>query len=139
MATTCYLSVISMKQQIFSGLVKKIHITGSEGELGLLPSHAPLLTCIKPGMVYIVKQYDEKEWIYLSGGVLEVRPSAFTVLADTAIRGVDLDKERALHAKRKAEECVCNPQSDLEHDLAISKLEKSIAKLRVIELTRNAM
>ncbi|WP_285158971.1 ATP synthase F1 subunit epsilon, partial [Serratia ureilytica] len=66
------------------------------------PGHSPLLTAIKPGMVRIVKQHGEEEFIYLSGGILEVQPSVVTVLADTAIRGTDLDAARAFEAKRKA-------------------------------------
>ncbi|WP_268597603.1 F0F1 ATP synthase subunit epsilon, partial [Escherichia coli] len=104
MAMTYHLDVVSAEKQMFSGLVQKIQVTGSEGELGIFPGHAPLLTAIKPGMVRIVKQHGEEEFIYLSGGILEVQPSVVTVLADTAIRGTDLDEARALEAKRKAEE-----------------------------------
>ncbi len=71
---------------MFSGLVEKIRVTGSEGELGIY-RHAPLLTAIKPGMIRIVKQHGHEEFIYLSGGILEVQPGNVTVLADTAIRG----------------------------------------------------
>ncbi len=80
---------------MFSGLVEKIRVTGSEGELGIYPGHAPLLTAIKPGMIRIVKQHGHEEFIYLSGGILEVQPGSVTVLADTAIRGQDLDEARA--------------------------------------------
>ena len=104
MAMTYHLDVVSAEKHMFSGLVQKIQVTGSEGELGIFPGHAPLLTAIKPGMVRIVKQHGEEEFIYLSGGILEVQPSVVTVLADTAIRGTDLDEARALEAKRKAEE-----------------------------------
>ena len=104
MAMTYHLDVVSAEQQMFSGLVEKIQVTGSEGELGIYPGHAPLLTAIKPGMIRIVKQHGHEEFIYLSGGILEVQPGSVTVLADTAIRGQDLDEARALEAKRKAEE-----------------------------------
>ena len=91
MAMTYHLDVVSAEQQMFSGLVEKIQVTGSEGELGIYPGHAPLLTAIKPGMIRIVKQHGHEEFIYLSGGILEVQPGNVTVLADTAIRGQDLD------------------------------------------------
>jgi F-type H+-transporting ATPase subunit epsilon len=104
MAMTYHLDVVSAEQQMFSGLVEKIQVTGSEGELGIYPGHAPLLTAIKPGMIRIVKQHGHEEFIYLSGGILEVQPGSVTVLADTAIRGQDLDEARALESKRKAEE-----------------------------------
>ena len=70
MAMTYHLDVVSAEQQMFSGLVEKIQVTGSEGELGIFPGHAPLLTAIKPGMIRIVKQFGHEEFIYLSGGIL---------------------------------------------------------------------
>ena len=78
MAMTYHLDVVSAEQQMFSGLVEKIQVTGSEGELGIYPGHAPLLTAIKPGMIRIVKQHGHEEYIYLSGGVLEVQPGNVT-------------------------------------------------------------
>lgn len=87
MAMTYHTDVVSAEQQMFSGLVEKIRVTGSEGELGIYPGHAPLLTAIKPGMIRIVKQHGHEEFIYLSGGILEVQHGSVTVLADTAIRG----------------------------------------------------
>ncbi|MCJ7927916.1 MAG: F0F1 ATP synthase subunit epsilon [Pantoea vagans] len=139
MATTYHLDVVSAEQQMFSGTVQSIQVSGSEGELGIRPNHAPLLTAIKPGMVRIVKQHGEEEVIYLSGGVLEVQPGAVTVLADTAIRGSDLDEARALEAKRKAEEHMNSSHGDVDFVTASAELAKAIAKLRVIELTKNAM
>ena len=123
----------------FSGLVEKIQVTGSEGELGIYPGHAPLLTAIKPGMIRIVKQHGHEEFIYLSGGILEVQPGSTTVLADTAIRGQDLDEARALEAKRKAEEHIKSSHGDVDYAQASAELAKAIAKLRVIELTKKAM
>lgn len=79
MAMTYHLDVVSAEQQMFSGLVEKIQVTGSEGELGIYPGHAPLLTAIKPGMIRIVKQHGHEEFIYLSGGILEVQPGSVTV------------------------------------------------------------
>ncbi|MCE1848654.1 F0F1 ATP synthase subunit epsilon, partial [Enterobacter hormaechei] len=81
-AMTYHLNVVSAESRMFEGLVQKIQVTGSEGELGIYPGHAPLLTAIKPGMVRIVKQFGEEEVIYLSGGILEVQPSGVIVLAD---------------------------------------------------------
>ncbi|MCC3702960.1 F0F1 ATP synthase subunit epsilon [Rouxiella badensis] len=135
---TYHLDVVSAEKRMFSGLVQKIQVTGSEGELGIFPGHAPLLTAIKPGMVRIVKEHGEEEYIYLSGGILEVQPNASTVLADTAIRGVDLDEARALEAKRKAEEHINGSHGDVDYAQASAELAKAIAKLRVIELTRKA-
>ncbi|MBW6186797.1 ATP synthase F1 subunit epsilon, partial [Pseudomonas aeruginosa] len=81
MAMTYHLDVVSAEQQMFSGLVEKIQVTGSEGELGIYPGHAPLLTAIKPGMIRIVKQHGHEEFIYLSGCILEVQSGSVTGLA----------------------------------------------------------
>ncbi|WMQ74778.1 MAG: ATP synthase epsilon chain [Sodalis sp.] len=89
---------------MFSGWLEKIQVTGSEGELGIFPGHALLLTAIKPGMARIIKGHNNEEYIYLSGGILEVQPSTVTIPADTAIHDKDLDEERAMESKRKAEE-----------------------------------
>ena len=139
MAMTYHLDVVSAEQKMFSGLVQKIEVTGSEGEGGVFPGQAPLLTAITPGMVRIVKQHGEEEFIYLSGGILEVQPSSVTVLADTAIRGQDLDEARAMESKRKAEEHINNSHGDVDYAQASAELSKAIAKLRVIELTKKAM
>ncbi|MGL9774257.1 MAG: F0F1 ATP synthase subunit epsilon [Sodalis sp. (in: enterobacteria)] len=136
---TYYLNVVSAEKQMFSGLVEKIQVTGSEGELGIFPGHAPLLTAIKPGMVRIVKEHGNEEYIYLSGGVLEIQPSTVTVLADTAIRGEDLDEARAMESKRKVEEHINNFHGDIDYAQASAELSKALAKLRVIELTKKAM
>ncbi|AKC32296.1 ATP synthase subunit epsilon [Candidatus Pantoea carbekii] len=136
---TFHLNVVSVEKQIFFGLVKRIQISGSEGDLGIHSGHAPLLTTIKPGMIYIVKKNNEHEYIYLSGGILEVQPYNTTVLADTAIRGQDLDEAKALAAKNKAEKNITNSCRDLDYAQAAAELAKAIAKLRVIELLKKAM
>ncbi|GAB7206243.1 hypothetical protein DZJ_09530 [Dickeya ananatis] len=89
-------------------------------------------------MVRIVKQHGEEEYIYLSGGILEVQPNMVTVLSDTAIRGQDLDEARALEAKRRAEEHIRNSHGDVDYAQASADLAKAIAKLRVIELTKKS-
>ncbi|WP_272517823.1 F0F1 ATP synthase subunit epsilon [Providencia sp. PROV179] len=138
-AMTYHLTVVSAEKQMFEGMVQKIQVTGSEGELGIYPQHTPLLTAIKPGMVRITKQFGEEELIYLSGGILEVQPNGVIVLADTAIRGKDLDKARAVESKRKAEEHVRKAHGDVDYAQASAELAKAIAKLRVIELTKKLM
>lgn len=135
MALTSYnLKVVSAESHLFSGEVQRIRITGIEGELGIYPGHTPLLTAIKPGMVGIVKADGAEEFIYLSGGILEVQPDEVTILADTAIRGEDLDEQRALEAERKARERMHS--GDVDFDRAAIELSKAIAKLRVIQLTK---
>lgn len=140
MALTSYdLEVVSAEARLFSGSVQRIRVTGSEGELGIYPGHTPLLTMIKPGMIRIVKDSGEEEFIYLSGGILEVQPTMVTVLADTAIRGQDLDEARAIESKRQAEEHIRNSHGDVDFVQASAELSKAIAKLQVIELTKKLM
>ncbi|MEC6816617.1 F0F1 ATP synthase subunit epsilon [Photobacterium toruni] len=135
-AITFHLDVVSAEKRLFSGRAESIQVTGSEGELGIHAGHTPLLSAITPGMVHIIKQGGQEEVIYLSGGMLEVQPGIVTVLADTAIRGIDLDTAKAEEAKRQAEERIHNQHGDIDFAQAASDLAKAIAQLRVIELTK---
>ncbi|MGL9769211.1 MAG: F0F1 ATP synthase subunit epsilon [Sodalis sp. (in: enterobacteria)] len=137
LSNTYHLDVVSAEKQMFSGFVKKIQVTGTEGELGIFPGHASLLTAIKPGMVRIVKEHGNEDYIYLSGGMLEVQPNTVTILADTAIRGEDLDEARAMESKRKAEEHINDFHGDIDYAQASIELLKALAKLRVIKLIKN--
>ncbi|MFT4809494.1 MAG: F-type H+-transporting ATPase subunit epsilon [Paraglaciecola sp.] len=136
MAATVHLDVVSAETSIFSGLVETIQVTGSEGELGIYPGHAPLLTTLIPGMVRLVKQHGDEESIYINGGVLEIQPGTVTVLADTAIRAEDLDEQAALDAKKRAEEHIANPSADFEYAEAAIELAEAIAQLRLIRKLR---
>ncbi|GLT13317.1 F0F1 ATP synthase subunit epsilon [Vibrio algivorus] len=138
MAMTFHLDIVSAEKKLFSGTVESFMVTGSEGELGIYPGHTPLLTAIKPGMVRLIKQHGHEEIIYVSGGMVEVQPGTATVLADTAIRGEDLDAAKAEEAKRKAEENIKNQHGDIDFVKATTDLAKAIAQLRVIELTRKS-
>jgi len=115
--------------------VKQIQATGVEGELGILPNHTPLMTAIKPGIVKFTLEDGKEEVIYVSGGFLEVQPKVVTVLADVAIRGSELDADRILKAKRKAEENIVAHVSDVDYELLVAKLSRELAKLRAYELT----
>ncbi|ADN77978.1 ATP synthase F1 subcomplex epsilon subunit [Ferrimonas balearica DSM 9799] len=139
MAMTVHLDVVSAEKRLFSGLVETLQVTGTEGELGILPGHVPLLTAIKPGMVRIVKQHGEVEVIYLSGGILEVQPDCVTVLADVAVRAEDIDVEAAREAKRNAEERIANAGVDFDYDTAQIELAKALAQLRVVETIRKSL
>lgn len=137
MAMTVHLDVVSAEAQIFSGLVEKMQVTGTEGELGIYPGHAPLITGIKPGMVRIVKQHGEEELIYVAGGTVEIQPSRVTVLADTAVRAEDLDEAAALAAKNHAEEQMKNgAATDFSYAEAAVELAEAIAQLRLIQKLR---
>lgn len=132
---TFNLTVVSAEEKIFSGDVKSIQATGIEGELGVLPGHTPLLTAIKPGIVKLTLEDDNEEVIYISGGFLEVQPTIVTVLADVAIRGNELDSERILAAKKRAEDNIREHHSDANYEVLTAKLSKELAKLRAYELT----
>ncbi|MFD0966692.1 F0F1 ATP synthase subunit epsilon [Seminibacterium arietis] len=133
--TTFNLTVVSAEESIFEGRVKSIQATGIEGELGILAGHTPLLTAIKPGIVKLTLEDNNEEVIYVSGGFLEVQPTVVTVLADVAIRGKELDSNRILEAKRRAEQNIVSASKDANYEMLAAKLSKELAKLRAYELT----
>ncbi|WP_026959412.1 MULTISPECIES: F0F1 ATP synthase subunit epsilon [Aliagarivorans] len=133
-AMTVHLEVVSAEKKIFSGLVEHLRVTGVEGELGVLYGHAPLLTPVKPGMVRLTKQHGEEQLIYISGGYLEVQPNSVTVLADTAIRGEELDRAKSERARKEAEAQIRNPTGDMDFNKAQVELNKAMAQLQVIQL-----
>ncbi len=137
MAMTVHVDVVSAEESLFSGLAEIVIVPGQMGELGIYPRHAALLTRIKPGSVRI-KRPDQvqEELIYVSGGMLEVQPDVVTILADTAIRGKDLDESRAIEAKRAAEEEMRNRTSDVDYARAQAELAEAIAQLRAIQQIR---
>ncbi|RZN56826.1 F0F1 ATP synthase subunit epsilon [Avibacterium paragallinarum] len=132
---TLNLTVVSAEESIFTGQVKSIQATGIEGELGILPGHTPLLTAIKLGIVKLTLENGSEEVIYVSGGFLEVQPNVVTVLADVAIRGKELDGDRILEAKRRAEQNIVSNAKDANYEMLAAKLSKELAKLRAYELT----
>lgn len=127
------LDVVSVEKSIFSGKVKYVQVTGSEGEMGIKVGHAPLITSIKPGMVHIVKEDNTDEYIYISGGMLEIQPSNVSVLADIASRAEDLDEQAALSAKQKAEEKLSNKDQNFDHNAAAQELIQAVAQLQLIK------
>ena len=129
------LNVVSAEESLFSGSIESLQITGSEGELGIMPGHAPLLTSLKPGMARIVKKGGVEEVIYLSGGMLEVQPNNITVLADIAVRGGDLDEQAAEDAKQRAEDQLNAHGGDVNYAEAAAELARAVAQLRVIQAT----
>ena len=134
MAMTVHVDVVSAEEQIFSGLAELVALPGEAGELGILPGHTPLLTRIRPGMVRIkLPNQDEEEVIFVAGGLLEVQPNLVTVLADTAIRGKDLDEAKAMEAKRLAEESLANQDASLDYAKAQSELAAAVGQLAAIE------
>ena len=112
---TIHVDVVSAEASIFSGEAKFVALPGEDGELGILPRHTPLITRIKPGAVRIQRaDNDEEEFVFVAGGILEIQPGSVTVLADTAIRGHDLDEAKATEARKLAEEAMRNAKSEVD-------------------------
>ncbi|MCG9712717.1 F0F1 ATP synthase subunit epsilon [Shewanella insulae] len=132
-AMTVQLDIVSAESSIFSGLVAHLQVSGAEGDLGVMPGHAPLLTYIKPGMARIVKQDGKEEVFYLSGGILEVQPFSVSVLADVVLRAEEIDEQAAVEAKRRAEAHMANAGADFNYAAAAIELAQAIAQLRVVE------
>ncbi|HLW04819.1 MAG TPA: F0F1 ATP synthase subunit epsilon [Azoarcus sp.] len=134
MAMTVHVDVVSAEEQLFSGLAEFVALPGEAGELGILPGHTPILTRIRPGTVRLkLPNNDQEELIFVAGGVLEVQPGLVTVLADTAIRGGDLDEAKALEAKRVAEEAMQNKKGEIDYAKAQAELTEAIAQILAIE------
>jgi F-type H+-transporting ATPase subunit epsilon len=138
MAHTIHVDVVSAEESIFSGEAEFVALPGEAGELGIYPKHAPLITRIKPGAVRIrIPGQAEEEFVFVAGGILEVQPDVVTVLADTAIRGADLDESKAAEAKKNAEEAMANAKSDLDLARAQSELIVMAAQLAAIQKLRH--
>ena len=131
---TIHVDVVSAEESIFSGEARFVSLPGESGELGIYPRHTPLITRIKPGSVRIEMADGGEEFVFVAGGILEVQPDCITVLSDTAIRGKDLDDEKANKAKAAAEEALKNAKSEL--DLAKAQSELSIMAAQIAALRR---
>ena len=137
MANTIHVDVVSAEEMIFSGEAEFVALPGESGELGIYPRHTPLITRIKPGAVRIrVPGQAHEEFVFVAGGLLEVQPDAVTVLADTAIRGADLDEAKATAAKQLAEEALVNRDSDIDYASAQAELATAVAQLAAIHRLR---
>ena len=137
MAATMHVDVVSAEEQIFSGEAEFVVLPGEAGELGIYPRHTPLITRIKPGTVRVkVAGQTAEELIFVAGGILEIQPGVVTVLADTAIRGHDLDEAKALDAKKRAEEAMQNKTGKLEIARAQSELAEAMAQIQAIQRLR---
>ena len=122
---TIHVDVVSAEESIFSGEARFVALPGEAGELGVYPRHTPLITRIKPGSVRIEMADGSEEFVFVAGGILEVQPDCVTVLSDTAVRGKDLDEEKANEAKLAAEEAIKNAKSEI--DIALAQKEMAIA------------
>jgi F-type H+-transporting ATPase subunit epsilon len=136
MANTIHVDIVSAEGQIFSGDATMVFAPGSQGELGIAPRHAPLLTTLTAGEVRVQIEGQEEQSFYVGGGALEIQPHLVTVLADTAARAKDLDEAAAVAAKQRAEEAVRSRGDKLELAEAQAELVRAMAQLRAIERLR---
>ena len=137
MATTLHVDVVSVEENVFSGEATFVALPGEVGELGIYPRHTPLITRIKPGAVRIQRADNgQEEFVFVAGGILEVQPNAVTVLADTAIRGKDLDEARASEAKKSAEEAMRTAKSDIDFAKAQSEFAEMAAQIAALRKYR---
>jgi F-type H+-transporting ATPase subunit epsilon len=133
MAATMHCDIVSAEKEIFSGRVTMVVATGTLGELGIMPGHAPLLTGIKPGPVRLKLESGEEQVFFASGGFLEVQPGVVTVLADTALRADDLDAAAAAQAKEQAERALEDQSAEFEFSIAAAQLAEASARLRTLD------
>jgi F-type H+-transporting ATPase subunit epsilon len=135
-AATIHVDVVSAEESIFSGEAEFVVLPGEAGELGIYPRHAPLITRIKPGEIWLHLPGGERHLIFVAGGILEVQPKVITVLADTAIRGADLDEAKANEALKRAEEARAKAQDKQEIATLQAEFAMAAAQLAAIRKLR---
>jgi len=136
MTDTIKIDIVSAEKSIFSGIASMVFVTGSMGEIGVAPGHAPLLTALRPGQVRVQLPEKDELVFYISGGLLEVQPKVVTVLADTAIRAEDLDEAAAIEAREAAERKFKEQGADFNYSQALAELALTAARIRAIKSLR---
>jgi F-type H+-transporting ATPase subunit epsilon len=134
--STINVDIVSAEGEIYSGLASMVFVPASQGEIGIAPRHAPLLTLLKAGEVRVQAPDGEEHAFYVGGGALEVQPQRVTVLADTALRAKDLDEAAALAAKQRAEELLLEKGEQISIAEAQAELLRAIAQLKMLERLR---
>ena len=136
MAATMQCYIVSAEEEIFSGRVAMLSATGTIGELGILPGHAPLLTGIRPGRVKLRDENGEEDVFFASGGYLEIQPGIVTVLADTALRADDIDEAAAIEARQEAERALSEAAAELDYGRVEAQLAAAAAQQRTLDELR---
>lgn len=139
MAATMQCDIASTESRIYSGRVESLVCTGTLGDMGILPGHAPLLSALIPGPVRLVTQEGEEMIFYVSGGYVEVQPGIVNILADTAIRADDMDEAQAEQAKKDVEDAIAHRDAEFEYSRAASQLAEAAAQIRTIQQLRKKM
>ncbi|MBK1734224.1 F0F1 ATP synthase subunit epsilon [Halorhodospira abdelmalekii] len=134
--STLQVDIVSAEEQLYAGEAKMVIAPAIEGDVGIAPRHAPLLTRLRPGELRIIREGEEEFFFYASGGLLEVQPHRVTVLADTAVRARDIDEAAALEAKRRAEEQLRTQKDEVDYSQVQAELAEAMAQLRALESLR---
>ena len=133
---TIHVDIVSAEGEIFAGDAKMVFVPASQGEIGIAPRHAPLLTMIKAGEVRVQTPDGQEQFFFVGGGALEVQPKKITVLADTALRAKDVDEAAALQAKQRAEEALAGKVDKIEQAEAMAELARAVAQLNLLKKLR---
>jgi F-type H+-transporting ATPase subunit epsilon len=136
MTMLVHVDIVSAEKEIFSGLAEMVFAPAEEGEVGISPRHAPLITKLNPGEVRVKISSTESYSFFISGGLLEVQPHIVSVLANTAIRAKDIDEAAALEAKMRAEEILSDKTSRVDYATAENDLFQAVMQLRTLERFR---
>ena len=136
MAMTIHVDVVSAEQEIYSGPAEMVVVPAENGDVGITPRHCQMLTRLRPGEVRIKTSDGGEQYIFVSGGMLEVQPHMVTVLADTALRAKDIDEAAALEAKERAEKLLADQKADLDYAKAQAELAEAVAQLRTLQRVR---
>jgi F-type H+-transporting ATPase subunit epsilon len=139
MPNTIKCDIVSARRQIFSGDVTRCVVTGTGGELGIYPRHAPLMTTLQAGEVRLWDADDQELTFIIGGGILEVMPHVVTVLADTAVRAADIDEAAAMRAKAEAERELQTRSGQMDIAEAQAKLVEAVAQLQALERLRRRL
>ncbi|HEY4447938.1 MAG TPA: F0F1 ATP synthase subunit epsilon [Steroidobacteraceae bacterium] len=135
-AATIHVDIVSAEGELFSGPAAAVFAAASQGDIGIYPRHAPLLTLLKPGEVRVQPPDGDEQHFFVGGGVLEVQPSKVTILADTALRAKDIDEAAALAAKQRAEDALRERPGHITQAEALAELARAAAQLKLIERLR---
>jgi F-type H+-transporting ATPase subunit epsilon len=136
MSSTVQCNIVSADESLFSGSVSMVIATGSLGEMGITPGHAPLLSDLNPGPVRLLIDGGEEEIYYLSGGYIEVQPTSVSILADKAVRAGDIDEAAASEALKLAEQTISNQSGEIDYSKAAAQLAEATAQLRTVDKLR---
>jgi F-type H+-transporting ATPase subunit epsilon len=133
---TIQVDIVSAEGEIFSGPARMVFAPASQGEIGIAPRHAPLLSLLKAGEVRVQPPEGDEQTFFVGGGAIEVQPNHVTVLADTALRAKDIDESAALAAKQRAEEALRDKSGQITQAEALAELARAAAQLKVIQRLR---